>query len=423
LAARPSAAQTVVPEILSGEGPFPIGVWWPPPPSQTTEARYREIAEAGFNFVIGGNGVTTTELHGRALNFAAKNGLRYVITDEILKNAIDGEVSPDRREAVSTRLERLIGRHGGHPALAGLNLYDEPKSRLFGVLAHAKGELGRMAPEELPYVNIWPSYAAPRAMGVPSYREYLERYFATVDPPMLSFDHYPLLAKGITPDYFHNWAVIRGFSLGKGVPSWAFIQSVGFAGSGVGLARRRRPTQAELFWQINVALAYGAKGMQYFTYWTPESDSQVQFGSALLTREGQRTLLYRYAQNANRYLGVIGKELLPLVSETVVHARTRRLPRGAKKFGADNYIRSVAGSPVILGRFGNPTTATERHLLVANHSPANRAASRLTLTGAVKEVHEIDPTSGARVPVDLRGTRELRFTLEPGRARLYVLGT
>jgi hypothetical protein len=107
----------------------------------------------------------------------------------------------------------------------------------------------------------------------------------------------------------------------------------------------------------------------------------------------------------------------------VVHARVKRLPRGAKAFKADGYVRSVAGSPIILGRFKDPTTPSERHLLVANHSYANRAASRLTLTSAVREVHEIDPRTGARVPVELGRTRELRFSLEPGRARLYVLGT
>jgi hypothetical protein len=120
---------------------------------------------------------------------------------------------------------------------------------------------------------------------------------------------------------------------------------------------------------------------------------------------------------------VIGKELLPLRSESVVHARMKRLPRGAKAFRADNYVKSVAGSPVILARFGNPAAATERHLFVANHSPANRATSRLTLSGAVDKVYQIDGKTGGRVPVELGGTRELRFSIEPGRARLYVLST
>ena len=56
-----SSAQTtadplgVSPIALGGE--YPIGIWWPPPPDKTEVGRYRQIAEAGFNFVIGGNGV------------------------------------------------------------------------------------------------------------------------------------------------------------------------------------------------------------------------------------------------------------------------------------------------------------------------------------------------------------------------------
>jgi hypothetical protein len=98
---------------------------------------------------------------------------------------------------------------------------------------------------------------------------------------------------------------------------------------------------------------------------------------------------------------VIGKELLPLTSVSVVHANTRRLPRGAKAFKADDYVRSVAGSPLILSRFRNPATPTERHLLVANYSSANKATSRLRLSGAVREVFEISRTSGRRVPIEL----------------------
>ncbi len=52
-----SAQTSGAPTILGGDK-FPIGLWWPPPPSQTTTQRYTEIAAAGFNFVIGGNGVT-----------------------------------------------------------------------------------------------------------------------------------------------------------------------------------------------------------------------------------------------------------------------------------------------------------------------------------------------------------------------------
>ena len=31
----------------------------------------------------------------------------------------------------------------------------------------------------------------------------------------------------------------------------------------------RDPTEAELAWQVHHALAFGARGISYFTYWTP----------------------------------------------------------------------------------------------------------------------------------------------------------
>ncbi len=46
-----------------------------------------------------------------------------------------------------------------------------------------------------------------------------------------------------------------------GVPSWCFIQSVDFSWNDSSYPPRRRPNEAELFWQVNVSLAYGAKGV------------------------------------------------------------------------------------------------------------------------------------------------------------------
>jgi hypothetical protein len=76
----------------------------------TTPARYAEIAAARFNSVIGGNGVTSdptpndpADLHKRALDAADANNLRFLITESILKNAIGGEIPPDRREAVTKK--------------------------------------------------------------------------------------------------------------------------------------------------------------------------------------------------------------------------------------------------------------------------------------------------------------------------------
>jgi hypothetical protein len=454
--AAPAVAQDVVSgiQILSPDGEYPIGVWWPPPPAQTSTERYAEIAAAGFNFVIGGNGVADDTDNPPALRAAAANNLRFLLTDARLRSLIrDGsgttqasslerttssamqslleeQPGPEYRAAavsgdeVRQRVQQLVATYSTYPAFAGINIYDEPKASMFGLVDAAEEELRTAASEELPYVNIWPSYASASALGAKDYKTYLERYFAEVNPPLLCFDHYPLLTKGITKDYFYNWAVIRNFALRFGVPSWGFVQSVGFDGSEVGLADRRKPNKQEILWQINVGLAYGAKGMQYFTYWTPDDQPapSIRFRQALISQDGQQTALYDYARELNGYLKVVGEILLPLFSESVVHAQATRLPTGAKPFRDDGYVREVSGSPVILSRFQKDGT-TDRYLLVVNRSYADTARTRLTMGGAISRVSRLNVSTGEFDPVRLQGRprRDLVLTIPPGGAGLYLL--
>jgi hypothetical protein len=465
---RASDAQTEPsgePEILTS-GEYPIGIWGPPPPEETSPDRYKQIKDAGFNFVIGGNGVTTDRHNPAALDAAAANGLGFLLVDRTLRLIIDGstqststssqeteapsimQLPAEQREPESTstattqsttatrdqirqRIAELLESYGGHPALAGFNMYDEPHKSLFGLLEFAKTQVVQQSGGiELPYVNIWPSYASPQyALGTSSYETYVERYCTEVTPPVLCFDHYPLLSETkITSDYFYNWAVIRKFSGLFGIPSWVFIQSVGFDGNAVGMAKRRTPNEHEIFWQINVSLAYGAKGIQYFTYWTPDNP-RVPYQDALISKSEpfEPTPRYYYAMNANKYLSVIGKVLLPLTSESVVHAKEgKRLPRGAKAFKADSYVRAVDGSRVILGRFlGESIETNDRYLFVANRSFLKAAETRLTLSDLVSGVSEVNSETGELQPVTLTGTppRNVLVKIAPGRARLYLLQT
>ena len=169
-----------------------------------------------------------------------------------------------------------------------------------------------------------------------------------------------------------------------------------------------------------MSLAYGAKAIQYFTYWTPDNP-QVPYQDALIGKGEpfEPTPRYYHAVNANKYLSVIGKVLLPLTSESVVHANEDPLPKGAKAFKADGYIKSVSGSSVILGRFRDLTGGTERYLLVTNRSFANAAQTRIRLSDSVTKVLELDSKTGTFEPVAQQGS--ILPSIEPGGARLYLL--
>jgi hypothetical protein len=487
--ARSSSAQTIPPPLTPADlvagGEFPIGLWWPPPPGETNPARYQEIADANFNFVIGGNGVTNHAAIQDALDAAqaattpSGKHLRFLLTDDpgprdgpglqdlirgdsagtrssesaepgIMQymneqddpaSAPDGTVSglalSDLQQMIRERVQVLQDRYEEdpekeYPALAGINLFDEPSRKLFERLKFAKTEVRDQFDDsrDLPYANVLPSYAARSMRGTRTYAEYLDLYLKVVRPPLLSFDHYPLLTQDrITADYFSNWAAIRSRARKYGIPSWIFIQSMDFGGDIIS-PPRRKPNKAELYWQVNVSLAYGAKGIQYFTYWTPEDNNPfIHYGEALVTKDGTLTETYDRAEEVNGYLRKVGNQLLPLTSETVMHTGVKKAKPGVQPFKSDGWVRAASGSPLILGKFFRDSVDdTNRYLLVANRSLANATAenTRLMISDSVVGVSRFDDTSTDPEPyvsVPLEGTspRSFRVDLEAGRAELYKL--
>ncbi len=289
---------------------------------------------------------------------------------------------------------------GGHASFAGLDLYDEPSDSALPTLGNAVGIVKSLAPDILPFVNLLPGFD-----GGAGYA----KAAATVKPLELSFDRYPILASGEDTGYFQNWSDVRAAALHYKIPAWTYIQSVAYNGHAV-------PKAPDLLWQINISLAYGCKGIQYFTYWTPDPARGEGFSNALITVEGQRTPLYSAAKSINNnYLSRIGKVLLPLESESVQGANIATLPSGLPDFTADSYVQSVDGDPVVVGRFTG-SDANTRWVLVANYSRHEGAAFTLAVGSAVKTTESYDPAHDRWSTAT--GTR---FTLAAGAAQLFRL--
>lgn len=279
----------------------------------------------------------------------------------------------------------------GHSSFAGLVLFDEPsgaKIADLGTVVRLMNELDRPL---FPYVNLLPGQGA----------GYLDQA-RTIGSPVVSFDRYPLLTTGTDLGYFQNWADVRAAAQATDRPAWTFIQSVGFNGHAV-------PTKAGLLWQVNVSLAYGCKGIQYFTYWTPDPARGEGFHDGIVDVDGHKTRLYSAAQKVNKdYLQPVGKELLAKVSETVNAANLAEPPSGLPALAADPYLAATSGSPVVLGRFGSGSaTDTAKYLLVANYSPTAAARVQLSYTAKVHAVATFDPRSGMYRSTDPRNQLHL----------------
>jgi hypothetical protein len=415
-AAAPSAVDIPSPDTLplTGGPEFPIGIFWPPHPYASTQARYQEIKDAGFNFLISGNYAGDGNIFQYQLGLARAVGLKMLISDDIqIRNMSRWfSISEDPATFMSINsaearelYTRARNAYGPFSSLAGFNHFDEPGVGFFPSLRRALEISRELAPNLLPYINLFPSDDP----------VYYQRFVDEVKPSLVSFDRYPLLSEGREDaNYFHNWVIVRQAAMSADLPAWIFIQTLLYN-------NHREPTAAELLWQVNVSLAYGAKGIQYFTYWTPEAARGEGFGPALITVDGKRTPRYAASKQINTtWLAQVGRELKPLLSESVVHANDNPLPRSTTAFTPTDLITGVDGGPLVLGTFRSRDEAVrDRWLLVANrwHNATARATLRFN-PDTVNGVEVFQPVSRAFAAQAAAG---FDVRLAPGAATLLRL--
>ncbi|WP_187369677.1 hypothetical protein [Fodinicola acaciae] len=377
-------------QLLSGPE-FPIGAFWPPSmqPRFNSLDRFQEMKDAGFTFSFVGAGDSDDPAYvGSSLDFAARVGLKALVVN-----------GPDRALQVADTYQ-------SYQSFAGFRLSDEPGPDQFGSLANGLAAVRSKVPGLLPYINLYPQDGD-------GFRAYVQGFINTVRPVMLSYDSYPLFADGSDdPNYFSRWQIFRAIGLGSGLPTWHYIQSISYNG-------HRLPTAPELAWQINVNLAYGCKGIQYFCYWQPPNTNET-FGPALIDYDGDRTALYDAAKAFNLgWLAPVGAELKPLVSEKVTHANESPLPAGTLGFTADPYVTGTSGSAVIVSRFRAVARGQRtRWLLLANRSHNAVARTNVAInTATVSSVSRFDPATRTYNP----DSTTVSVSLDPGAAALYRL--
>jgi hypothetical protein len=140
--------------------------------------------------------------------------------------------------------------------------------------------------------------------------------------------------------YCQNLKAMRQQSLAGGVPFWNFFNTMPYG-------PHTDPTEAQLRWQINASLAYGAKGVMYFCYWTPPG-AEFPKGGAVIQRDGTRTRHYGEARRLNGRLKQLGPTLMQLTSTGVYRVRPKDDPAATLK---GSPIRSLTPGDYLVGAF------------------------------------------------------------------------
>ncbi len=394
-------------------GELPIGIWVTPPAAFQTNDEYRRIKELGINFVNGfhySENVSTRLL--QVLNFCSNNGLKFLANKAVVANDILSYAS-SQDPGLLTKFIEGIRLYANHPAFAGELLLDEPGKNLFSSIAAFTTAFQQHYPGKLAHVNLFPTYAT-GGIQAPDYINYIDSWIQSQRPGHISFDSYPLLTNGgIIRDYFYNLDLVRSKADQNQIPYWTFIQTLSIAGT-PGVPDKREPSEVDIRWQVWSNLAFGAKGIQYFTYWSPEGGAE-QFGQGLIDTNGQETVRYQYVKKINTDIRTIGKILLQCDAVGVI--QTSRTPFAMySPLSGFGDIAFVSGDDSLMGCFRSPEG--KQKVLVTSLYPAKQAELILNFSKIKPQVKMWKNNTAQTVRVD--DTR-LILSVLPGEAVLLEL--
>lgn len=370
----------------------PILGWHSIPENELSIDRFRELADMGLTHSLmhyspAGN--------ARALELAAQTGIRLFVGDT-------------RFARPGKELKQAAESYRHHPALAGYLLRDEPSVGDFASLAAARDALEAVDPAHWSYVNLLPIYASAAQLGCATYPDHVRRFLLEFRPKVLSFDHYGILeGDQLRGDYFQNLEWIRQISLEFGTPFWAFALTCPHKPYPM-------PTLGHIRFQAWSNFAYGAKGLQYFTYWTP-APGTWDFHDAPIRLDGTRSATWDVLKAFNQEVQACADIILNSRAVAVYH--TEPLPTGACGLDDSSPFSHVDGGEAIVAVHQLPDA--KRYVLVVNRSFVKAVTLRLTLQDWVQNVSWTQRAGG----VEFLGVADRLVTLriEPGAAAFLRL--
>ncbi len=278
-------------------------------------------------------------------------------------------------------VESLVREVGGHPALYGYYLRDEPNAGLFPGLAKVAGLIRELSPGKWPYINLFPDYANSDQLGTSNYTEHLERFIATCHPSIISYDNYSLMDDGsVRGNYWSNLEAVHAACRKHGLEFWNIVlASAHFS--------YRELNAADYRFQVYTTLAYGGRGISYFTYFTPATGN---YRMGPIDQFGNQTPTWYYMQNANLQIQKLAPTLLRLTSDAVYHFG--QVPSGSSSPPTNSLVTGVGGDTFLAGEFTHQDGA--RYVMIVNKDLAKSHTCSPQFRKAPRRVQHVSPYSG-----------------------------
>ena len=360
-------------DALGGKDVMPLGVWWGPyrwewgsqdgniVPDYLTDKYYKLLQECGVNMItIARNNFLAQEQRQNiydALDYCQKYGMGSILQDSYIYNYdhLDKNV-----------LLEHLANYINHPACIGVHCIDEPKANAFNKVKEKVDAYNSLGIEDkIISVNLYgnsntPTNLSGDSVGI-SFENYIKTFLEKVDLKFLCTDIYvfyePTEEGGSSqPDskrFYEDLAIKRKYAQLHGIPFWCCIQ-VGDPGYFAGteyVVEHLYPNESEFIWNVNASLAFGSKGLTYFTAFQPDGMCLLPGGERDFNRTGFFGMAgninrwYYYAQKVNKQIAAIDHILMNSCNMGVIPSgKAEQEISGEVKISSFRELKSVTST-------------------------------------------------------------------------------
>ncbi len=337
-------------------------------------------------------------------------GLSCFVSDK-RANGYDWEKLPPEAE-IRKNAEALAREIGDNPAALGFYLRDEPHASLMPGLGRVAAILTEVMPGKWPYVNLFPYRVSPERLGTPTYDAYVRMLADVIRQPFLSYDNYSLVGGEMLDSFYTNLEIIRRLSLETGKPFWNCVLANAHF-------NYMEPSDATFHLQAYATMAYGGRGIQYFTYFTPPIGN---YRLAAVDQFGNRTATWDMLRRINLEIHALAPTLIRLRSTGVYHfpdvpdqgrylAEARSIQRVEMR---QRLVRTPAMARFLVGEFEDPQGRP--YVMLVNKDLQNSFQFQVITRPEGRKLFRVSPYSGKEEPLG----REMDW-LAPGAGILLRL--
>jgi hypothetical protein len=151
----------------------------------------------------------------------------------------------------------------------------------------------------------------------------------TIGQPFLSYDNYSLVGGEMLEPFYNNLEIVRRISQEVRTPFWNCILANAHF-------NYMEPSDATFHLQVYATLAYGGRGIQYFTYYSPHNGN---YRLGAIDQFGNKTATWDALRRINLEIHALAPTLLRLRSTGVYHSPD--VPESGKPLAESRLVKQV----------------------------------------------------------------------------------